>query len=48
MINLEDIITASSIIWIKKNYWDNTERQLKHTLERLSKQKKKLKSFLIE
>ena len=46
MINLEDIITATSIIWIKK-YLDNTERDWKHTLEWLSK-RKKLKSFLDE
>ena len=44
MINLEDIITATSIIWIKK-YLDNTERDWKHTLEWLSK-RKKLKRFL--
>ena len=45
MINLEDIITAASIIWIKK-YLDNTERDWKHTLEWLSK-RKNLRVFLM-
>ena len=45
MINVKDITTATSIIWIKKCL-DNTEREWKHTLEWLSKQKN-LRVFLM-
>ena len=44
MTNLSDIITSSSIMWVK-NYLDNIEREWKNTFESFSK-KKNLRLFL--
>ena len=44
MPNLADIVSASSIMWVKK-YLDTTEREWKHTFEFFSKQRNK-RAFL--